>query len=388
MGLFYDRVAMTVSGTPGTGVVTLGSAFTGHRSFADAGVGNATEVAYTIEDGVNWEVGKGTYSSTGPTLTRTTIYCSSNSNAAINASSAAVVFIPFTAEDISTGAAGSSGQIQYNNSGALGGMSGTAWDNTNRSLTITGATVTTNKPILDLSQTWNAAQTFTGLKLNVTDTSSNAASLLIDLQNGGQTRFSVAKEGQAALIGPTSSNFAGIYLARQGEANSMFGFAFQNTSYPAVYFGPGGATAFDTNFGRVAARTIQLGAYDAAAALAYTLQVMNVSTGTSNTAGANFTINGSRGTGTGAGGSIIFQVAPAGTTSSTQNPLAAALTIYSNKTVVVGATYTVATLPAAGTVGRRAWVTDATAPTFLGALTGGGAVVCPVFDNGTAWVSA
>lgn len=49
--------------------------------------------------------------------------------------------------------------------------------------------------------------------------------------------------------------------------------------------------------------------------------------------------------------------------------------------------YTVATLPAAGVAGRRAYVTDATAPTFLGTLTGGGAVVCPVFDNGTAWVA-
>jgi hypothetical protein len=50
--------------------------------------------------------------------------------------------------------------------------------------------------------------------------------------------------------------------------------------------------------------------------------------------------------------------------------------------------YTVATLPAAGTAGRTAYVTDATGPTYLGALTGGGAVVCPVFDNGVAWVSA
>jgi hypothetical protein len=50
--------------------------------------------------------------------------------------------------------------------------------------------------------------------------------------------------------------------------------------------------------------------------------------------------------------------------------------------------YTVATLPAAGVAGRRAYVTDATLPTYLGALVGGGAVVCPVFDNGTAWVSA
>lgn len=48
--------------------------------------------------------------------------------------------------------------------------------------------------------------------------------------------------------------------------------------------------------------------------------------------------------------------------------------------------YTVATLPA-GTVGDIAYVTDATAPTYNGALTGGGAVVIPVFYNGSAWVS-
>ena len=48
--------------------------------------------------------------------------------------------------------------------------------------------------------------------------------------------------------------------------------------------------------------------------------------------------------------------------------------------------YTVATLPA-GTVGQFAYVTDATAPTYLGTLTGGGSVRCPVFHNGTNWVS-
>jgi len=48
--------------------------------------------------------------------------------------------------------------------------------------------------------------------------------------------------------------------------------------------------------------------------------------------------------------------------------------------------YTVSTLPA-GTQGDTAFVTDATAPTYLGTLTGGGSVVCPVFYNGTAWVS-
>lgn len=47
--------------------------------------------------------------------------------------------------------------------------------------------------------------------------------------------------------------------------------------------------------------------------------------------------------------------------------------------------YTVATLPA-GTQGDTAFVTDATAPAWNVALTGGGAVVCKAFYNGTAWV--
>ena len=51
--------------------------------------------------------------------------------------------------------------------------------------------------------------------------------------------------------------------------------------------------------------------------------------------------------------------------------------------------YTVATLPtgAAAAVGMRAYVTDALAPTFLGVVVGGGAVVTPVFHNGVAWVA-
>lgn len=52
----------------------------------------------------------------------------------------------------------------------------------------------------------------------------------------------------------------------------------------------------------------------------------------------------------------------------------------------VGVAYTVATLPTAGTQGRRAWVTNALAPAFGAAPVGGGAVVIPVFDNGTAWI--
>jgi hypothetical protein len=52
----------------------------------------------------------------------------------------------------------------------------------------------------------------------------------------------------------------------------------------------------------------------------------------------------------------------------------------------VDTVYTVSTLPT-GVLNDMATVSDAIAPTYLGALTGGGSVVCPVWHNGTNWVS-
>jgi hypothetical protein len=91
-------------------------------------------------------------------------------------------------------------------------------------------------------------------------------------------------------------------------------------------------TAADVLLTRAAAAAWRLGAADAAAPVAQTLQVQSVVAGTSNTAGVDWTLQGSRGTGTGAGGSIVFKVAPAGSTGTSQNALATALTIDSTKT--------------------------------------------------------
>lgn len=49
--------------------------------------------------------------------------------------------------------------------------------------------------------------------------------------------------------------------------------------------------------------------------------------------------------------------------------------------------YTVATLPSSPTQGDEAAVTDATSPTYLGTLTGGGTTYTPVIFNGTIWIS-
>ena len=77
-----DRVRDTTT-TTGTGTVTLsGTAPTGYQNFSV--IGNANTTYYTINAGSQWEVGIGTYSSTGPTLARTTVLESSNANALVN----------------------------------------------------------------------------------------------------------------------------------------------------------------------------------------------------------------------------------------------------------------------------------------------------------------
>ena len=79
-----DRVLET-STTSGSGTISLAGASPGYQSFS-TGVGNGNQTYYTIalEGGTEWEVGIGTYTSAGTTLSRTTILASSNSGSAVN----------------------------------------------------------------------------------------------------------------------------------------------------------------------------------------------------------------------------------------------------------------------------------------------------------------
>lgn len=78
-----DRVKET-STTTGTGTFTLAGAATGFQSFSSIGNGNTTYYAIALQGGSEWEVGIGTYTSSGTTLARTTILASSNSGSAVN----------------------------------------------------------------------------------------------------------------------------------------------------------------------------------------------------------------------------------------------------------------------------------------------------------------
>ena len=77
-----DRIQETTN-TTGTGAYTLGGAVAGFQTFA-AAVSDADTVYYAISDNVDFEVGLGTYASAGGTITRTTVFSSSNSDAAVN----------------------------------------------------------------------------------------------------------------------------------------------------------------------------------------------------------------------------------------------------------------------------------------------------------------
>ena len=177
MATLANRAKMTTA-TTGTGTITLGSAADGYQTFAAAGISNADTVRYTIEDGNNWEIGTGTYTASGTTLTRS-VTESSNSGSAINLSGDAVVFLTLAAQDLSptvtlTGAVTGSGTLTD-----LGDVSIATTATSDPTITLTGAvtgsgtmtnlgnvsisTTATADPTLTLSGDASGSATFTNL---------------------------------------------------------------------------------------------------------------------------------------------------------------------------------------------------------------------------------
>lgn len=187
---------------------------------------------------------------------------------------------------------GSSGQIQYNNGGSFG-----------------GALLTYSAGQLQLGAADEAGA-------SATVTASAAADTITwtshGLQTGSGVRFT--NSGGALPGGITTSI---TYYAVVVDANTIkIATSYDNATAasPTIVNITSDGTGTTTGYGAKTQQSLKVQAF----------------TGT-DIPGSPFVIKGSQGTGTGAGGSIVFQVAPAGTTGTSQNALATALTIASDK---------------------------------------------------------
>lgn len=193
MAVLANRAKMTTA-TTGTGTITLGSAADGYQTFAAAGISDGDTVRYTIEDGTSWEIGTGTYTASGTTLSRT-VTESSNSGSAISLSGDASVFLTLAAQDLSP---------TVTLTGAVTG-SGTLTDLGDVSI----ATTATADPTLTLSGDASGSATFTNLgnatlAVTIADDSHNHVISNVD---GLQTALDAKQAASSALT--TSTTFGG-----------------------------------------------------------------------------------------------------------------------------------------------------------------------------------
>lgn len=246
--------------------------------------------------------------------------------------------------------------------------------------TVAAGTATANTPALNVTQTWNnAAVTFTGWRFNVTDTASNAASLLMDLQVGGGSRFSVTKSGTVNINLPATNTSALNVTAGGGGVIASFNQVAIQSTGSSVTFGT-------TNFGPFTIGSIGTGQTVIAGSTnnpivlaplfniteqrngtnAQTFRVYNTFTDASNyeRLSVDWTSN-------------VAYIRP-------QNAGTGSARLF----VPVTGSTTVASLPAAATAGAgaRAFVTDATVTIFASTVVGGGANAVPVVSNGTNWI--
>jgi hypothetical protein len=116
----------------------------------------------------------------------------------------------------------------YTGTGTTVGGAASLVTDANGVLDIAGSSITTNDPVLSLTQTWNASgTTFNGIFENITNTASAAGSLLENLEVGGSTVFGISKTGAvttgswAGTIIPIAEGGTGVSLASTGGTSQV-----------------------------------------------------------------------------------------------------------------------------------------------------------------------
>ena len=184
-----DRVQQT--GVANTTVsFTLTGSVTGFQSFAVVGNGNTTYY-YAFDATGNWEVGIGSYSTTGPTLTRTTILASSNTGSAVTFSGTVNVFVTYPAvKSVNLDGSG--------NVSALGTITSGTWQGTTVGVAYGGTGVTASSGANSVMLR-DANQNVAVNRLNQSNTSVSAA--------GGTTALTAASSYSQTLNGTGNQTY-------------------------------------------------------------------------------------------------------------------------------------------------------------------------------------
>jgi len=396
-----DRVKETTT-TTGTGTVTLAGASTGFRSFADIGTGNTTY--YTIAGGTEWEVGLGTYTASGTTLSRDTVLSNSLGTTALISFSAGVkdVFCTYPSEKAilgDTSAVGSTGtgnvvldtnssfttdiEVRPFTSKFIGIGGGNEISNTvfgayalannnfgtnniaigdnalNQSLfgsgsiaigTNAGSTITSGENNIYIGDSVSA---FNSSAINEIVIGFGAIGIGSNKTViGNSSTVETNLKGTTTVVGLTASGS----LQLTGDATANQNIATNQTTGSLTIGGTGAATG-TLNIGlSTASHTVNI-----ANGTLTTLRVRTINIGV---AGGNNTLTN--------------------TTIGTIGVQGSARSVTLINGTIRQQTFTVATLPT-GVAGARSFVTDALAPTFGATVVTGGSVGVPVYHDGTSW---
>ena len=257
--------AKVATSTTGTGTISLGSAESGYQTFADAGVTDGQVVRYVIEDGTDWEIGTGTYTASGTTLSRT-VAESSNADAALNLTGSAVVYVSAAAADIppvlvfyaenpsaptAPSATGINAVAIGSGATASGGISGTnssvaigtsALASSNASAAFGGFNARANGVgSIALGYSPLAGSTFsTAIGYNsVTATGSGATALTKSYASGADS-FAAAIANNTASYGATGANSVAIGNLAKATCSSSIAIGFSATASGSYGFVAGG----------------------------------------------------------------------------------------------------------------------------------------------------
>ena len=239
-----DRVKDTTT-TTGTGTITLsGTAPAGYQSFT--AIGNSNSTYYTITSTNDWEVGIGTYTSSGTSLSRTTVLSSSNSGNLVNFSAGSKdVFVTYPAERaVWVDAVGTSGNVLTSD--------GSVWISSapSTAYTRTSFTATASQTTFSVVYTVGYVEVFlNGVLLNGTDyTASNGTTVVLAVGAALNDIVETFAYNTLAIVNTTATNIAGgsagsiVYQTGAGAT----GFSAVGTSGQVFLSGGAGSPTWST----------------------------------------------------------------------------------------------------------------------------------------------